>query len=421
MLRSTTARNQWDALVLLAIGLIITVLAVIFIKADVEANAQREFDFTCNEIRLNIDARLVACAQTLLSGAALFDASETVTREEWRAFTQGLELEQQLPGIQGIGFAMLIPRAQLAQHVQEIRREGFPDYQVRPAGERDTYSAIIYLEPFSDRNLRAFGYDMLSESVRRVAMERARDEHKAAISGKVILVQETGQDVQAGTLMYVPVYRHGLPLETIAQRRAAIQGWVYSPYRMTNLLRDTLRGWDVKQTDRQIVLQIYDGDVVSAETLLYDSRHAKDQTRASTARTTGLIPLDFAGRRWTLRFSQLGGLASMADYDRVWLVLGGGTTISLLLFGMTLSLLNTRATAVRMAGQLSKRLTLATRAGGVGIWEHDFVNHTLVWDKQMFRLYGITPDKFGSVYAAWLEGVHPEDVQRGDEEVQRAL
>ncbi|MCY2988942.1 MAG: ATP-binding protein, partial [Planctomycetota bacterium] len=46
---------------------------------------------------------------------------------------------------------------------------------------------------------------------------------------------------------------------------------------------------------------------------------------------------------------------------------------------------------------------------------------TLVWDKQMFRLYGITPDKFGSVYAAWLEGVHPEDVQRGDEEVQRAL
>ncbi|MBF0428785.1 MAG: CHASE domain-containing protein [Magnetococcales bacterium] len=34
---------------------------------------------------------------------------------------------------------------------------------------------IIYLEPFKDRNLRAFGYDMLSEPVRRAAMGMARD------------------------------------------------------------------------------------------------------------------------------------------------------------------------------------------------------------------------------------------------------
>ncbi|MCX6911510.1 MAG: CHASE domain-containing protein, partial [Verrucomicrobia bacterium] len=146
---------------------------------------------------------------------------------------------------------------------QAIRREGFPNYQVKPAGDRETYSAIIYLEPFTNRNLRAFGYDMLSESVRRAALERARDQNTAALTGKVILVQETGQEVQAGTLMYLPVYRHGLPIETLEQRRAALQGWVYSPYRMTDLMRGTLGGWDVKEKHRQLRLQIYDGEVLS--------------------------------------------------------------------------------------------------------------------------------------------------------------
>ncbi len=40
------------------------------------------------------------------------------------------------------------------------------------------------------RNLRAFGFDMYSEPVRRAAMEAARDTGAAALSGKVVLVQE---------------------------------------------------------------------------------------------------------------------------------------------------------------------------------------------------------------------------------------
>jgi PAS domain S-box-containing protein len=336
LLHARVLRNQWGAWCLLVAGLTVTVLTSLYIKAGVESAAQREFDFVCNEIRLNINARLEAAAQILRGGAALFDVSETVSRGGWRTFTQRLQIEQHLPGIQGIGFAALIPRAQLDQHVQAIRREGFPDYQVRPAGERESYSAIIYLEPFSDRNLRAFGYDMLSEPVRRAAMERARDENAYALSGKVLLVQEIGQDMQAGGLMYIPVYRHGLPIETIEQRRAALQGWVYSPYRITDLMRGTLGYWDVKQKGKEIALQVYDGDGLSADTLLYDSQGATEQTQASTARITRLTPVDFAGHRWTLRFTQSGGLVALAEYRSAWLVLFGGTMGSLLLFGLML-------------------------------------------------------------------------------------
>ncbi len=139
-----------------------------------------------------------------------------------------------------MGFAVPVPAAQLASHEQRIRAEGFPDYRVSPPGKRDFYTAIVYLEPFDWRNQRAFGYDMYSEPVRREAMERARALGVPALSGRVRLVQETSSDVQAGVLLYLPVFQRGAPLETPAQRDQAFMGWVYAPFRLGDLMLGTL-------------------------------------------------------------------------------------------------------------------------------------------------------------------------------------
>ena len=69
----------------------------------------------------------------------------------------------------------------------------------------------------------------------------------------------------------------------------------------------------------------------------------------------------------------------------------------------------------------STRLVLATRAGGVGIWDYDIVNNVLEWDDQMFSLYGIAKSQFGGAYEAWLSGVHPDSKAQGDTEFQLAL
>jgi len=71
--------------------------------------------------------------------------------------------------------------------------------------------------------------------------------------------------------------------------------------------------------------------------------------------------------------------------------------------------------------QATARLSLAARAGGVGIWDYDVVNNTLIWDEQMYRLYGILPDQFGGVYETWRNGIHPDDMRRGDSEIKMAL
>jgi PAS domain S-box-containing protein len=71
--------------------------------------------------------------------------------------------------------------------------------------------------------------------------------------------------------------------------------------------------------------------------------------------------------------------------------------------------------------QLSARFSLAVRAGGVGIWEYDIVNDTILWNDQMYKLYGINKNDFGGVYEAWQSGLHPEDTAQGNIETQLAL
>ncbi|MEI6211318.1 MAG: response regulator [bacterium] len=70
---------------------------------------------------------------------------------------------------------------------------------------------------------------------------------------------------------------------------------------------------------------------------------------------------------------------------------------------------------------LNERFELAANAAGIGIWDWDVPRNQLVWDDRMYRLYGICPEDFSGAYLAWINGIHPEDRARGDEEIRRAL
>jgi len=71
--------------------------------------------------------------------------------------------------------------------------------------------------------------------------------------------------------------------------------------------------------------------------------------------------------------------------------------------------------------QVSDRFSLATRAGGVGTWDYDVSASRLDWDEQMYRLYGTRPERFDGSYESWKTRMLPEDLQRSDEEFQKAL
>ncbi|MEI6436221.1 MAG: CHASE domain-containing protein, partial [Bacteroidota bacterium] len=338
----TPSGNAWKALIILIIGLAITIVATVYTKNNTEARAKSKFALVCNEIEIKISTRLHAHALILRAGSAFFAASDTVTRKDWREFFEHEKIDKNLPGIQGVGFSKVISKNQLQRHIQSIRNEGFPEYTVKPEGEREIYTTIVYLEPFTGRNLRAFGYDMFSEPVRRTAMEISRDSDIAMLSGKVQLVQETHQDMQPGALMYVPIYSNGKAENTVEQRRAAICGWVYSPFRMNDLMHGILGRWDKIQTER-IHLQVYD-DSISASSLLFDSQSNDTLNHNDSPARQLSVPVEFNGKKWMLYFSQPEEQLFYFD-SKVIIVFIGGIVISFLLSGLFLSLINTKAKA----------------------------------------------------------------------------
>ncbi|MBI1887516.1 MAG: CHASE domain-containing protein [Nitrosomonadales bacterium] len=247
-----------------------------------------------------------------------------------------MRLEENYPGIRGIGFALIVPPQQKQQHIDAIRKQGFPDYTIHPEGAREIYTSVIYLEPFDERNRRAFGYDMFSDmahprpgdsglGVRRAAMERARDSGKAVISGKVRLLMEmeTDKRVQAGFLMYLPVYRNGAPLDTLDERRANIVGWVYAPFRMDDLM-DGILGEHAAGLD----IEIYDGDELPDRTMMYDS--SRDGAGISPL-LRAVRHLDIAGHKWTMATYSLPAFEAQLDREKPQIVVNAATAVSLLL------------------------------------------------------------------------------------------
>lgn len=211
------------------------------------------FDFRVRDAMERISARMATYQQVLRGTVGFFDTHSNVSRDQFRVYTERQALADYFPGVQGLGFALAISPEQLKSHITEIRSQAFPSYDVQPPGSRELYSSIIFLEPFSGRNLRAFGFDMYSETVRREAMQRSTDSGAMSLSGKVRLKQESGVDEQAGFLIYQAVYHQNQPLTSVEERRAQRYGWVYAPFRMNDFMVGVFG-----EQGNDLIIDIYD-------------------------------------------------------------------------------------------------------------------------------------------------------------------
>ncbi len=310
------------------------------LSIDYAERASARFELRAKVLHAELSERMQDYLRVLDGGVGLFGASEQVSRGEWHDYIRALRLEKTRPGILGIGFALTVDPAERARHEAQVRAEGFPDYSIHPPGNRPVFSSIIYLEPFSAANRRAFGYDMFSEPVRRAAMERARDTGEPAMSGKVILVQEGKGADQPGFLIYQPIYRNGAPVDSIEARRGALLGFVYSPFRAQDVI-----GHIFKSSVADLELEVFDGPG-RPESLLYTSEPAPREARHVQEMGTVI-----AGHSWLLRIRSSAEFEELSHDAPPPLMLLGGMTFSLMLFAL-----------IHMQGLHARRMEETARA-----------------------------------------------------------
>ncbi len=340
-------------------GLVITSLFWYTAQTDAEKLNQTQFDTRTQEIQSIIQTRMLAYEQILRGGVSLMATLNTVSRTQWAAYVAQLNVETNFPGIHGIGYAEQVPFAAKAAFLQRMRTQGLPDYAIWPAGNRDIYNPVTYLEPRTPRNLKAQGFDMLSEPTRQAALVQARDTGQPAITARLTLTAETetkpNTPANFGFIVYLPIYQSGLPTDTVDQRRAALRGFVNSPFRVNDLMRSLLRG----MTDG-INLRIYDGASASPEALMYDeeeTNHSASAARLDSPEHAKVKTITMAlyNHTWTLELTTLPSFSPQRGVSPL-LILLPGVAISLLLSLLTL-LLSVRFRMIQHSQQHYFRLS----------------------------------------------------------------
>ena len=415
-LRRGMTRLAWP-LGVLAVGLLLTLAGWRTYQQDRQRGLAAEFTTHSLAATRLIQVRLGDYEQALLGVRGLFAATAQVSPETFAAYVANLKVEESYPGIQGIGFSALIPASEKARHEREVRRQGFSEYRMHPERNQASYSSIIYLEPFRNRNLRAFGYDMLTEPVRAQAMLRARDEGQTSLSGRVRLVQETETDVQPGVLMYVPVYARGSATLTLEDRRRNLIGWVYAPFRMNDLMNGLLGTGAVG-----LAITVYDGADGGAANLLFD--RASNQAHSSLRHQQ---VLSFGGHAWTVVIRPVPTPLIILSRNLGWAILNFGGLVSLLLAGAA-HFLGEQFSRLRAMNASLERSVVELDQAREGAVEAEFKYRTLSNSGEAL-IWTSGPDKLCDYFNepwmkftgrtleqelghGWVEGVHPEDLQR---------
>src|SRR5690349_1074776 len=349
---------------LLLVGLCFTAIVYYYFSKLTFEQDQSRFQKTVQELQDRIKVKLETSIALLRAGTGLFAASNDVSPVEFNRFVQRFELEENYPGIQGIGYAAVFRPEEKDAIIKRIRAEGVTEFTIRPDEPRDFYTAIVYLEPGDKGNHRAIGYDMFTEPVRREAMERARDNAAPAASGRVRLVQEpVDQTPQPGFLIYMPVYRNDAPVATFEQRRAALMRYVYSPYRIDDFLAPitSAKNYDVS-------FQTYDGNEINENAFLLGPR---DNPPPADAHFTRQETIPVAGRTWTVNYAIKPSFERGSSRPLLQFTIITGVLLSLLFFFVTRAEVRARSRAETAAEDLRESEAAINEANERALLEYE--------------------------------------------------
>lgn len=355
--RPGRAWRQHPILPWLLLGICLTASFIGWHLARVETSAREQADFEVrvSQITSRIQERMLAYEQVLHSTRGFFATQPAATAHQWRNFVAHLSLDQFYPGINGLGFVAYLPTAAVATYTNASGGEAREDLSVQPEDLRTNISYVQFIHRTA-KNLEWINLDFGNNPQLRPIATKACDEGTAMLTGCLELGDPTA--TSARVAMLLAVYREGVAAADLDSRRAALAGWVFAFFHMDELLEDILgpRGADVD-------FEIFDIAEASVEHLLHDEDGVLQASNRPLSDTlTETSQLNIGGRTWALHFATKPAFRATRARGLPLTILLAGVCISLLVFGITLSLANTRRRAMSLAEQMTIRLRLQERA-----------------------------------------------------------
>lgn len=334
----------------LTISLIATFFITYFFYSSAKTIDSVRFSNQTNKIKTEVENRLETYVALLRAGRGYMNASENVTKEEFRDFVENINLRKFYPGVLAIGYSKVIKPDEKEAFVKKMQNEVISDFSIKPDTPRNEYQAIIYIEPLEQRNQVAIGFDMSSEPTRKLALDTARDTGAFATSGKVFLVQENDKAQQAGFLIYVPVYRSKNIPESVEAKRAQIDGFIYSPFRAGEFVSDVIERGNIDE----IVFEIYDNELNENNLLAVGNKNLVIPQFPLTSQNE----LVFGNRKWVITYTSTDKFNAQSLVWWTPIICFLGLVISVILFFLSLSQSRINQNLINTANELATSAAL---------------------------------------------------------------
>ena len=353
----------------LGLGSVISLSAFFWLRDDALNDARAQFERNASDAHHSIEARITSYTDIVYGLRALLYSTPRTSRKQFHNYVQGLDLRKRYPGFLNLNYAEQVPGPQRAVFEARVRRDtdlepgGYPDFAIQPPGERPYFHVLSYLEPMKG-NEATFGRDIVAQPGRKEIFEKqVFASNELTSSGRPVLVD--GPHPFWGIAMRLPVYNPGVQLDTVEERRTALQGTLGAGFRVDELMKDVLS----EQTLHALNFRVYEAGTVGSppksedRVLLFDSRvpdappGAKPQPDGDDFGFNSPLRLTVANRVWDIEYgARHSSFLRAGAVAQPWVVLFGGLLISVLLFGTAYALASSRSRAVSIAAVITQDL-----------------------------------------------------------------
>ncbi|MEZ5830519.1 MAG: PAS-domain containing protein [Dongiaceae bacterium] len=396
----------------LMIGVVVAACAFVIERRETSNLDDVRFEQLIRTASDRVQSRMAIYTNALRAGASMYQASERVTRKEWRAFTTSMSVMERYPGVYGLGVAVPVAPQHLDEFLLWERFDGAPNLELKsipgadnPRAPNDDHFVLLYFEPESE-NSAAIGLDLSSEAKRREAAIAARDSGQPAITEQITLAID--QHRNRGFLYFLPVYEGLEPMSTAQQRRERLRGWIVAPFVTADFFRAVLG-----EFTGQIEAQVFEGESTGADRLLLSTLSAGNEG-AGTLGWRVVSRLRLVDRNFTVRWHVGPGFVLESRRNTVLV----GCTIVLLatlLAALIANLQSLRQRATGIAEEMTKalaasnerlRAAISVMEDGFGLFDADdriVLYNDAFMDEGSRKVFGneVTGRKFEEIVRAF--------------------
>ncbi|HTU60974.1 MAG TPA: CHASE domain-containing protein, partial [Polyangiales bacterium] len=342
---------HWPGLLVFAAGALTSLVALVWMRARSAQERRTVFDREATLVVSNLRSALERPLEVLEASAALFEASEEVTRAEFASFVKPA-LERH-PGVRALEWIPVVPHAARQKFEERARAEGMVGFEFRernqagamiPAAERPNYLPIYYMEPGHPLVL---GFDCGSDAERVATADKARQTGASVASERIQLLDDPASVYSI--VAFRPVHARSKP-----RSPDNVLGFTCEVFRVRavaeHAINDSLR--------RGIEVALFDPSAPPNKRLLFESTEGGAAHPARGPRFESNI--QYADRKWRLVLSARPDYASNLSNS-------AGLTLLAGLIGSALVALS--ISTLRLTNHLRKQVRAAQKLGQYTVLE----------------------------------------------------